>query len=248
MSDNWDFYFCTVDEKPASIFLDLGIASEAPMRAFPDMAYVRLHIRKPEPNGMPNREESEVLRVIEDSLVADLCLGGKAVYVGRSTCDGCRDLFFYTMPASGWEGRVRQLMSSFSDYEFEAEARNEPDWQTYRDFLYPEDTERQQMWNSRVCESLQRAGDDLTQEREINHWAYFPDSASRDVFIEGAAKMGFTARSTTNPEKEGDSFGVQVSRSDVPSFQGIDHIVRPLFTLAKDAGGDYDGWETEVVT
>ena len=41
MSDDWDFYFCRVDNQPASIYLDLGIAAQAPLTEFPCMAYAQ---------------------------------------------------------------------------------------------------------------------------------------------------------------------------------------------------------------
>ena len=31
MTDHWDFYFCEVDHRVASIFVDLGIVEEVPM-------------------------------------------------------------------------------------------------------------------------------------------------------------------------------------------------------------------------
>lgn len=49
MSEEWDFYFCQVDDKPASIFVDLGIREQVPIAALPHRA--RIH-------GMPTPERS----------------------------------------------------------------------------------------------------------------------------------------------------------------------------------------------
>jgi regulator of RNase E activity RraB len=37
-------------------------------------------------------------------------------------------------------------------------------------------------------------------------------------------------------------------RTDVPTFDAIDEITGPLFNLAQKHGGEYDGWESIVVT
>jgi len=52
MSDDWDFYFCRVDDKPASIFLDLGIEKEAPVYGFSVMAYVRIRMQAKRDDGL----------------------------------------------------------------------------------------------------------------------------------------------------------------------------------------------------
>ena len=47
MSNDWDFYSCRVDDKPASIFVDLGIRRDVPLSGRPYMAFVRLFMRAP---------------------------------------------------------------------------------------------------------------------------------------------------------------------------------------------------------
>ena len=37
MSDDWDFYSLRVDGEPASIFVDLGISEDAPIRSHTTM-------------------------------------------------------------------------------------------------------------------------------------------------------------------------------------------------------------------
>jgi hypothetical protein len=37
MSDEWDFYFCQVEDHPASIFVDLGVRQDVPIAGLGDM-------------------------------------------------------------------------------------------------------------------------------------------------------------------------------------------------------------------
>lgn len=247
MTDNWDFYACRVDDEPASIFVDLGIAAEAPLADRSFMSYVRLRMRAPRPDGLSSQLEFEELIHLEDHLTGALERTGDTTYVGRNTSGGCRDFYFYTMDPSQWEQRVAVAMAGFAEYEYDTGSRHDKDWSSYFGFLYPGDEDMERIHNRRVCESLQKQGDKLAEEREIDHWAYFPDEGARARFIDHIVGLGFTVRELMTHEEDEGRVGVQFFRIDLPSFQTIDNVTLPLHRAAKEAGGDYDGWETQVV-
>lgn len=246
MSDDWDFYFCQVDNHPASIFVDLGIAQEAPIAGFTVMAYVRVYMRAPRNDGLSSQTEFETLNSLEDAL-ASLQSNSSAHYVGRNTSNGCRDLYFYVHTASNWQDRVAGVMQAFPTYEFESGTRDDPDWDTYFEFLYPAEEDQERIQNRRTCESLERNGDALEKERPIEHWIYFPDAISRKSFLETVAELGYATEEMIEPESKEDMYGVRLSCIGVPSIDNIDYITLPLYRAAKDHGGNYDGWETQVV-
>jgi uncharacterized protein (TIGR01619 family) len=247
MADNWDFFLCRVNDKPASIMVNLALVDEAPIERLPYMAYVEVRLKSPDPNGLSSGKESTMLASIEDSLAANLSDEETAMYVGRNTSDGRRDFFFYIAHPTAWENRVRQAMQSFQDYDFAAGVRNEATWQTYFEFLYPSEIDRLCIENRRVCQTLKQNGDALTQEREIDHFAQFPDAASRSRFVDEALKLGFAARATTDPETPDGGFSIHLVRADIPDYANIDAITEPLFGLAKEFGGSYDGWGCPIV-
>src|SRR5262245_60267843 len=145
MSDNWNSYFCRVDGAIASIFLDLAIARVAPIAHLPNMAFVRLFMRKPRHDGLSSQEEFDTLCEIEDALEAALVASKTCRYVGRTTTSGQRDFVFYTADAASWSDDVRRALIRFQDYRFESGSRPDPKWSTYRDFLYPSDEAHQQI-------------------------------------------------------------------------------------------------------
>jgi hypothetical protein len=247
MAKDWDFYACRVDDKPASIFVDLALACAAPIAHSPALAYVFLEMNAPRPDGLSSQTEFATLAAIEDALEKELCAERRTVYVGRSTSAGRRDFFFYCGDAGDWKERVDAVMRRFPDYDFDCGARGDREWRTYFEFLYPSPEDHQRMRNRRVCFNLEKHGDALAEEREIDHWADFPSAAARAAFIERAEALGFRLRGSRDPEKPGDRFGVRLYRRDVPSFDGIDNVTLPLFQLAEELGGDYDGWETLVI-
>lgn len=247
MTDDWDFYFCRVDDRLASKFVDLGALELAPVERLPYMAYVRLPMNAPRNDGLSSQGEFDALVAVEDALEAEL-VDADTAYLGRSTTNGYRDFFFYLAASDTWSQRVAKTMQAFPAYRHEADAREDADWSIYLSYLSPNETERHCIENRRVCESLERHGDALTAEREIDHWAYFESAEARDAFVTAATQLGFALRVASDPDGEQEAYGAQVWRADIPSYRGIDDVTFPLDELATEHGGSYDGWECVVVS
>jgi|TARA_Y100000310_G_C20679507_1_gene815081 regulator of RNase E activity RraB len=248
LSDNWDFYFCSIDEKLASVFLDLGIADSAPLKDYQDLAYVRVFMNQPREDGLSSNDETDSLNALEDQLENKLTADDASVYVGRSTSDGERDFFFYTSDVTSWSSEVAEAMGEFPAYRFEQGGRNDEDWSLFFDFLFPSEMNWQVIQNRRVCEDLENKGDSFNDQREIDHWAYFPDEVSLKEFETKVLDLGFKLCGYTGAEEDQREFGIHISKVDLPSYETIDDITLPLFDLAKELGGEYDGWTTTVVT
>lgn len=246
MSEKWDFYFFDNDGSPGSIFVDLGIRGDAPLRTHPVSGCLYVDMLEPRPDGLSSNAEYDRLCDIEDALERGASRG-KHLYVARSTSKSRRDFYFYTSAPDSWERTVTDAMSQFPEYRFLAAHRSDPDWQVYTDFLHPDEEQSHSISNRHVCESLESHGDPLVKSREIDHWSYFPDQASRDEFAKRAAALGFSVRHTSEPNADNDSFGAQLFRTDVPSVNEIDGVTHPLIRLARSLGGDYDGWECIVL-
>jgi hypothetical protein len=242
----WDSYLCQGDHKLASIFLDLALQKAAPVKALPHMAYIRLHMMAPREDGLSSSEEFAQLSGLEDSLEAVLCREQSTLFVGRNTSDGCRDFYFYIDDPKDWADRVTAAMRPYSDYRYQYGTRPDIDWKTYLEFLFPPDIELQRMANSNVCYSLKDKGDTLTEPRDVRHWVYLPTESARSHFIDYAVAGGFMVQERpVIPRKL--SFGLCLSRLDIPSFGNIDQITLPLYEKALELKGAYDGWEAVVI-
>lgn len=98
-----------------------------------------------------------------------------------------------------------------------------------------------------VCAALTSHGDSLTLAREIDHWAHFPDEASRARFVERVRELGYAIRSLSEDPRWKPPFIAQVWRVDRPAAESIDEITLSLHRAAEEAGGKYDGWESPVI-
>ena len=246
MTNDWDFYFCRVDDSPASIFVDLGASTVAPLAQFPVMAHVRLYLRNPREDGLSSQAEFETLRSLEDALES-LQSDAEGTYVGRCTSDGCRDFYFYARNGISWEKRVATIMKDFPAYEFECGTRSDPAWTAYFNFLYPSDEDRERIQNRRTCEVLEKNGDKLTTARPVDHWAYFPNPELRRAFVQDAQALGYDVAEWIDSTSADERCGVRLSAVGLPSLDTIDELTLPLFRAARARGGEYDGWETQVV-
>jgi hypothetical protein len=244
MSDHWDFYLLTVDDKPASIFLDLGLHEEAPNPRLPNRAYIRIEMLLSRPDGMSSSEEYDSLVKLETTLEKALN-NAKTLYVGRCTTDGCRDLYFYIAKPADWQERVNAVMADFPGYRFQTGVKEDPEWSAYFEFLYPSDRDLQRISNRSVCDALKRNGDPLEEPRDIDHWCYFPTAADREAFLAEVLPLGYQLRELDQTDGER-PFKAQVFRSDIPDLDGIEVATMPLYEAALRHHGDYDGWECEV--
>ena len=127
MSDDWNSYLQLVEGRLASILVDMGIAQEAPIARYPTMAYLRLSMRRPRPDGLSSQEEFDDLGALEDELTQAAQHTGKAVHVGCSTTSGIRDFVFYCRDSS-IEAVLRDAMARWPSYTFETGSRPDPEW------------------------------------------------------------------------------------------------------------------------
>ena len=137
-------------------------------------------------------------------------------------------------------------MVPFPEYEFEVGSRPDPDWSTYREFLYPSPRAYQTIMNHHVPENLKKAGDHHGIEREVTHWIYFQSADDRERYLKAALDLGHKLVSQNDDGKGERQFGLTVSKFHAVDYGTINDAVLGLFDLAGEHAGDYDGWETSV--
>lgn len=236
MSGNWDIYFTMVEDTPAAMLVDLDFGSEAPIPGLSVLCSVIVDLREPDQNGMAATGELEALACLEDALVGALT-HETSIFVGVCTAGGRREFFFYMDTAKGVEERVEGVMERFADYIWDMGLVEEPGWDTYLDFLYPDEREMDGIWNSRICRDLEAQGDDLARPREIVHTLHFPNQNDMGAFVLEAEREGFVLAC------DGMLSGNRIlaRRMDVP--EDLDSVTWALRELAGVYGGEYEGWE-----
>ncbi len=246
MSDEWNHYICQVDEAAASIFLDMGIGKSAPMLGFTEAAYIRLWMNNPRPDGLSSQEEFDTLISIEDALKAEIERAGTTIYVGRNTSSGRRDFYFYTKDGEVFRASASAAMAKFGGYRAEIGIRPDERWSVYFDCLYPNDNQKQVMSNRDVVRVLGDEGDDGRTPRQIDHLIIVGTRKQGDALARAVSSLGFTLKPPTPFEQANGTWSVEFDKIEAPVE--IDDTTVMLSKLAREHGGEYDGWGCEAVT
>lgn len=246
--DHWEIYVTYVDDNPAVILVDIGVVESIPITRLPNLVWLWIHLKTTDEEGFPSEDEDIRLNEIEDLVtegMGDLALR----YVGRITTDGRREFYFYTDDPEKFQQLATEAMSSVSEYEFEIDVADDPEWTHYQNVLYPSAEDFQQIHNQHVISQLQQAGDSLTAPRPVDHYANFRTVEDRDAFIAAAEAEGYESVSRPDRTEDGSEFPYSVGllRVDPVDPDTIDRITFELFDLARQHTGEYEGWASKVV-
>jgi uncharacterized protein (TIGR01619 family) len=248
MLEDWDSYFCRVNDALASVALDLGLRKVIPDKSKPDLLWIWVYFKSPRPDGLSDSSEFDALVRIEEKLTETLGSKFNAILSGRITTDGRREFYFYGLHSDAFDSAVVDALAFFPGYEFDSGFQKDPEWKQYLEVLYPSDENLQRMKNRSVLDVLERKGDTLEASRDIFHWIYFRTKSDREAFWTVIQLLSYRLQS--KPEKAGGDFpfGLCIVRFQSVKQDYIDEAVIELFRCAKEFRGDYDGWETKVIS
>ena len=248
--ENWDVYPSQVDgDKMGFFFVDMGLAEIAPITDKPNLVSLKLKITRPGDDGMPDESEAATLNDLEDSLVTAIASKFGGIYAGRVTIEGVRTFFFYLgEKTAGYDKTLTEAMAGFADYAFDYSLQEDRDWECYFGFLFPEPVQYQSMQNRRVVFQLSQHGDALTELRPVEHWIYFKTESGREAYWNKVNELGFELVKMSRYEENGEyPYMLRIVREDKVDYDSVDDYVLPLWRLAAEHDGNYDGWETGIV-
>jgi hypothetical protein len=246
MSDEWDFYPCHIEENLAFVLVDLGIRDEAPLTDLPLLVRIRVELKEPKEDGLNAQTEFDALKALEDDLRAH-CTEHDLAYVGRITWKGLRDFYVYVDDADLHGDRLGAIAGDGHGYTWRRGTQKDPDWDTYREALYPTDGDWQVIQNRRLIDTLRQHGDSLEQERRIDHWLFFRRGPDRTKFRDLVTSHGFEVGTEGEEPDRDRPWTLQIHHVAVPTFDGINDVTLALVELSGKLNGTYDGWETHVV-
>jgi hypothetical protein len=112
MNDNWKPYLCRVNDKPASILVNLGLRDSVPIPTKPWLLWAWVYFRTPRPDGLSDRKEAPTLYKIEDALSLCVSRACGAILSGRITTEGRREFYFYGETKNGFRKAVEDALAS----------------------------------------------------------------------------------------------------------------------------------------
>jgi hypothetical protein len=121
---------------------------------------------------------------------------------------------------------------------------------TDQTFNWPDLAEADQAGNEadvdqQVLDQLREAGSDLSKPHPLEFYLYFPTEESAHRAAERIADDGFSVEVKRAAQRS--DWMCYVTKRMAPKRTEIAAIGSRFRSLAREFGGEYDGWETEVV-
>ena len=246
LPQNWDFFMCRIEGAPASIRTNLALIEVAPLEGLSQRLQFYIKMQNPRPDGLSSNEEYPILCDIEDAL-GDKAEAIGAVLAGVVKSEGFLELWFYTQNAEALAKTCEDALQTFEGYQSGYNIAEDPEWEDYFGFLYPDEFSYQMMQNRKVLMQLEKNGDKIEVPREIDHFFYFKEAAQQQAFAKEAEAKGFKVRFNDDEfvedrKAEGKEYPYMVEATREDSPLNIDDIVWDLLELASPFEGNYDGW------
>jgi conserved hypothetical protein len=246
LPQNWDFFMCRIEGAPASIRTNLALIEVAPLEGLTQRLQFCIKMQNPTPEGFPSNEEYPILCDIEDA-IGEKAEATGAVSAGVVKSEGFLELWFYTQNAEALAKTCEEALQTFEGYQSGYNVAEDPEWEDYFGFLYPDEFSYQTMQNRKVLMQLEKNGDKMEVPREIDHFIYFKEAAQQQAFAKEAEAKGFKVRFNDDEfvedrKAEGKEYPYMVEATREDSPLAIDDIVWDLLELASPFEGNYDGW------
>lgn len=240
---DFDFYITSIDDKPASIVVDLAAAKASPVDTHPVLLGIRVPMRQPREDGLRDARELDALGELEDRFTEALEREVDALYVGRVVHDGLTTLYYYA-PA---EHRQRldddlpAITGDPGDYEPEWWVDDDAQWQLYEEFLAPDEYDQHMISNRRLLAVFTENGDKLDEPRQVDHFATFPSRAQAERAAASLRAAGFATDDLNEPDAD-EAWELQFHRVDHLADGRADEFVGEILDLIDPEDGEYDGW------
>ena len=246
--DNWDVYLARYDEGPGSVTLDLNLIKTAPVKALPFVLITGVKFTACDKEGFPQGNEFENLYKIADDILKVVSSATSIREAGTFTYQ-CQWLtYIYVKDTSNLRNLLMKLYKeNYGKYVPYLNLRPDPTWDAYLQFLYPNEDILEQMQNQKMLNKLLDAGDNLKKPRVVDHWIYFPTTASRDLYIKFAQQQKFKIVSKAKGKNPDMPYELRISRIDKVDAASINETTKYLKIKAVEYQGQYDGWETQVI-
>lgn len=244
--DVWRVYFADMGGQPATIMFNDGIAQRINDLPLGHAMKIRVPLNAPRADGLPSKEEAGVLSRL-DAQLAGIIKDSGGEYLGRVTNNGARWLLALIQPSAQALEASLQEAGSAEGYQLEIHVGQDPGKAVYWQDLYPSEDDRQVMVDMEVQAILRERGDLSEKSRQIGHWVFFREEAAAQRFAGWAAENKYQNIAIEPPADDGPPlWRVQMSHEGTLRLEDISGHSLVIGRQAREAGGQYDGWESPV--
>ena len=244
--EQWALYPGEVEGERAWFLVDLAYRGTAADDLPPRCGRIEIAMLDTGSTGLGSVEEFDAVNQAEGVALANV---SEVRNIARIRLPGRWQYVFYGPAGYDFDALAARFRDAAGGRAVRASANHDPLRLGYLGVL---PNRRQEQWLSDllVCEGLRESGDDGTTPRRVDHWCYFPNQEAMDRFAGRAQAVGFAVESRSYADGRTLPHGLQFHREDRADLDSINLVTLGIVEAVAEpaVGGEYDGWETEVVT
>ena len=200
-------------------------------------------------NGLDETQEGyEEFLETKEALIIALGHNERAIYVGSRVVDGWSELYFYSYDSKRVDPVIKQILAP-SNYVYETNIVRDTQWKFYEQQLFPTELEFANIQSAKIIFLLQEEGDELSVEREVEHYISFQTPTQKNRFINNldinVELEGFKVKDEISSEDF--EHGIALVKIHNIIEDEVAKVVETLFEVVKKEGGFYEGWSTVLV-
>jgi regulator of RNase E activity RraB len=242
-----EYYLQFPENEPASrIDVDLSLADDDPEDMFkPMLLWVFVKMQSPDENGICTEDECSKLTKIREALAEKLSGELGAIFSGSRMCEGWFELYFYARTGKKLIASAGEVLQQFEGYTFDTGSSRDEAWEHYHNELYPDTVQLHQIQSRQIIAQLIEAGDDISVEREVEHYLFFQLPTQADRAVTALEASGYGLKEAVEQEGEYPYGRVMVKLQDVTEST-METATAEMLEAALSEHGLYEGWSTTV--
>jgi regulator of RNase E activity RraB len=233
------------NEPPVRVDIDLSLAEEAPQFERPQLLWVFVKMKNPDASGLCSGDECGVLEQMREALSASLETELKARFSGSRMCEGWFELYFYARSAKRLIDAAGKAISVFEGYTFDTGSSRDEEWEHYSGELYPDALMLHQIQSRQIIEELVAEGDDITIERDVEHYLLFQLPTQAERAVGKLEESGYTLKESFEQDGEYPYGRVMVKNQSVTE-DAMEGSAAELLDVVYEEHGLYEGWSTTL--
>jgi len=233
--------------KPGSVLVDMGLMSRAPDKRYQYLVITGPKAQNCDARGIPAKEEIDVLEDILNTTDNFITGVTAKVLTGTFTYDCERLNYYYVKDTVGIRNAIMRLYNrGYKDYNYAINMKYDPEWTTYRTFLFPDEKILAWMDIDKAITKMIAQGDSLTTKRNVNFDFYFKSDTDRNAFADIVFSKGYrTSFPATTTQTTNLPYEVLVSKYSFVKTDSIQAESDELKAIAHMHHGMYNGWDAK---
>jgi hypothetical protein len=230
--------------KPGSVLVDMSLIEKAPDKNLPFLIITGPRGQNCNKQGIPSKEEIDKLEEIL-SATDDFLTGVTAKTLAGTFTYNCERLnYYYVKDTLAVRSAITRLYNrSYKNYDYVLKIKHDPEWSSYRTFLYPDEETRNWMENEKIIAGMLERGDSLKNPRELRFDLYFKTDTARNAFEKFANGKGYTTDTISTARNKVVPYEIILSRTSDVQLNTINTLTYELRKEAEKHGGFYNGWQ-----